>query len=96
MGNVSTDGAGLPDDKLMHINDLELRIILLALQSFVKKVVNILKSCLIIPQQSIALTKWEHHIQWMSSPSSKNLGMGNCSQKSSYSSSHSRKTKHSG
>ena len=30
MGNVSTGGAWLPDDKLMHINVLELKAILLA------------------------------------------------------------------
>ena len=36
MGNVSTGGAWLPDEKLMHINALELKGILLALKSFVK------------------------------------------------------------
>ena len=36
MGNVSTGGAWLPDEKLMHINVLELKAILLALKSFVK------------------------------------------------------------
>ena len=36
MGNVSTGGAWLPDEKLMHINVLELKAILLALNSFVK------------------------------------------------------------
>ena len=36
MGNVSTGGACLPDDKLMHINVLELKAILLALKSFAK------------------------------------------------------------
>ena len=34
MGNVSTGGAWLPDEKLMHINVLELKAILLALKSF--------------------------------------------------------------
>ena len=64
MGNVSTGQAWLPDEKLMHINVLELRAILLALKSFAKQIINTLKSCLTIPQQSTALTKWEHHIQW--------------------------------
>ena len=36
MGNVFTVGACLPDEKLMHINILELKAILLALKSFVK------------------------------------------------------------
>ena len=36
MGNLSTGGAWLPDEKLMHINVLELKEILLALKSFVK------------------------------------------------------------
>ena len=36
MGNVSTGGAWLPDEKLMHINVLELMAILLALTSFMK------------------------------------------------------------
>ena len=36
MGNVSTGGAWHPDEKLMHINVLELKAILLALKSFVK------------------------------------------------------------
>ena len=36
MGNVSTSGAWLPDENLMHINVLELKAILLALKSFVK------------------------------------------------------------
>ena len=36
MGNVSTGRAWLPDEKLMHINVLELKTILLALKSFVK------------------------------------------------------------
>ena len=36
MGNVSTGGGWLPDEKLMHINVLELKAILLALKSFVK------------------------------------------------------------
>ena len=36
MGNVSTGGAWLPDEKLMHINVLELKAILLALKPFVK------------------------------------------------------------
>ena len=36
MGNVSTGGAWLPDEKLMHINILELKAILLALKSLLK------------------------------------------------------------
>ena len=36
MANVSTGGAWLPDEKLMHINVLERKAILLALKSFVK------------------------------------------------------------
>ena len=36
IGNVSKGGASLPDEKLMHINVLELKAILLALKSFVK------------------------------------------------------------
>ena len=36
MGNVSTGGAWLPDEKLMCINVLELKAILLALKSFAK------------------------------------------------------------
>ena len=36
MGNASTDGAWLPDEKLIHINVLELKAILLTLKSFVK------------------------------------------------------------
>ena len=36
MGNLSRDGAWLPDEKLMHINVLELKAILLALKSSVK------------------------------------------------------------
>ena len=36
MGNVFTVGTCLPDEKLMHINILELKAILLALKSFVK------------------------------------------------------------
>ena len=35
-GNVSTDGACLSDDKMIHINVLTLKAILLALKSFVK------------------------------------------------------------
>ena len=63
-GNVSIGGAWLPDEKVMHTNVLELKAILLALKSFVKKVISTLKPCLKIPQQSTALTKWEHRIQW--------------------------------
>ena len=36
MGNVSTGEAWLPDEKLILINVLELKAILLALKSFVK------------------------------------------------------------
>ena len=36
MGNVSIGETWLPDEKLMHINVLELKAILLALKSFVK------------------------------------------------------------
>ena len=36
MGNVSTGGAWLPDEKLMRINVLQLKAILLTLKSFVK------------------------------------------------------------
>ena len=36
MDNVSTGGAWLPVEKLMHINVLELKAVLLALKSFVK------------------------------------------------------------
>ena len=36
MGNVSTGKAWLPDEKLIHINVLELKAILLALMLFVK------------------------------------------------------------
>ena len=36
MGNESTSGAWLPDEKLMHINVLELKAILLTLNSLVK------------------------------------------------------------
>ena len=36
MGNVSAGGAWLPDEKLIHINVLELKAILLALKSFLK------------------------------------------------------------
>ena len=36
MSNVSTGGAWLPDEKLVHIKVLELKVILLALKSFVK------------------------------------------------------------
>ena len=36
VGNVSTRGAWLPDEKLKHINVFELMAILLALKSFVK------------------------------------------------------------
>ena len=36
MGNRSTGGAWIPDEKLMHINVLEMKAILLALKSFVK------------------------------------------------------------
>ena len=36
MGNVSTGGTWLPDEKLMHINVLELKAILLALKLFLK------------------------------------------------------------
>ena len=36
MGNVSTGGAWLPDEKLMQFNILELKSILLAIKSFVK------------------------------------------------------------
>ena len=36
MDSVSTGGAWLPDEKLMPINVLELKAILLALKSFVK------------------------------------------------------------
>ena len=36
MGNVSASGAWLPYEKLLHINFLELKAILLAIKSFVK------------------------------------------------------------
>ena len=36
IGNVSTGGAWLPDEKLMHINALEMEAVLVALKSFVK------------------------------------------------------------
>ena len=36
MGNVSTGGAGLPDEKMMHTNVVELQAILLAPKSFVQ------------------------------------------------------------
>ena len=36
MGNVPTGRAWLPDEKLMHVNVLELKAVLLALKSFVK------------------------------------------------------------
>ena len=94
MGIVSTGGAWLPDEKLMHINVLELKAILLALNSFVKTSHAHIK---IMFDNTTAI----HFINKMGashsmpSPSSINLGMGNYSQKSSFSSSHSRETKHS-
>ena len=36
IGKISTRGTWLPDEKLMHINVLQLKAILLALKSFVK------------------------------------------------------------
>ena len=36
MGDVSTSGVWLPDEKMMLINVLELKVLLLALKSFVK------------------------------------------------------------
>ena len=36
VGNISTGGEWLPDEKLIHINVLELKAILLVLKSFVK------------------------------------------------------------
>ena len=65
MGNVSTGGAWLPDEKLMHVNVVELKAILLALKSFVKtshKHIKIMSDN--ITAIHTALTKWEHHIQW--------------------------------
>ena len=50
MGNVSTGGALLLDENLRHLNVLELKANLLALKSFVKQVINTLKSCLKISQ----------------------------------------------
>ena len=93
MGDVSTGGTWLPDEKLMHINVLELKEILLALKSFVKTSQKHIK---VMSDNTTALTKWGHHIHGMSSRSSKNLGMDNYSQKLSFSSPHFRETKHSG
>ena len=36
MGSVSTDGALLPDEKLMNINNLEMKAVFLALKLFTK------------------------------------------------------------
>ena len=36
MGSVSTDGALLPDEKLMNINNLKMKAVFLALKSFTK------------------------------------------------------------
>ena len=58
MGNVSTGGASLSDQKLMYANVLELKAILLAIKSFGKT------SHKHIKITSTALTKWEHRIQW--------------------------------
>ena len=82
MGNVSTGGAWLPDEKLIHINVFELKAILLALKSFVKTSYEHIK---IMPDNTTAIhcINKNGHITFngMSSPSSKNLGMGNYSQK---------------
>ena len=93
MGDVSTGGTWIPDEKLMHINALELKEILLALKSFVKTSQNYIE---VMSDNTTALTKWGHHIHGMSSRSSKNLGMSNYSQKLSVSSPHFRETKDSG
>ena len=89
MGNVSTGGAWLRDEKLMHINVLELKAILLALNSFVKTSHKHIK---IMSDNTTSI----HCINKMgTSRSSTNLGMGIYLQKSSFSSSHSRETKRS-
>ena len=84
VGIISTGRAWLPDEKLMYINVLELKPILLALNSFVKT-----------SHKHIALTKWKHHIQWNVFTKFWKFGMDNYPQKSSFRSSHSRETKHS-
>ena len=85
-GIVSTCGAWLPDETLMHINVLELKAIILAVKSFVKTCHKRIK----MSDNTTAI----HCINKiriftsnaMSSQSSKNLGRGNYSIKSSFSS----------
>ena len=96
MGIVSTGGAWLTGEKLMHINVFELKTVLLALKSFVKtshKHIKIMSDNI----AEIHCIKKNRNItsNGMSSPSAKNLGMGNYIQKSSFSNSHCRETKHS-
>ena len=61
MSNLSTGGAWLPDEKLMHTNVLELKAILLALKSFVKTSHKHIK--IMSDSSKATLTKWEHHIK---------------------------------
>ena len=97
MGNVNTGGAWLLDEKLMHINVLELKAILLPLKSFVKTSHKHIKT---MSDNTISI----HCINKMGTSHSmdchheilKNLGIDNYLQKSSFSSLHFRKNKHSG
>ena len=51
MNNMSKGGAWIPDEELMHINILELKVMFLALKSFVKtshKYINSLNAKVVI------------------------------------------------
>ena len=97
MGNVSIVGAWLPDEKLICINVLELKAILLAIKSCVKTS-HIHIKIMSDNDNSNPLHKQNGNITFkgMSLSSSKSLEMGNHLQKSSFSSSHSMETKQSG
>ena len=85
MGNVSTGGTWLPDETLMHTNALELKAVLLSLKSFVKTSHKHIK---IMSDNTTA-------IYCINKMGTSHLVMDNYLQKSSFSSSYSRETKHS-
>ena len=60
-GNTATGGAWLPDEKILHINVLELKAIFLALKALKTKNENVKIMC-DTPQPYLALIKWDPHI----------------------------------
>lgn len=64
MVNVSSGEAWLLDEKLIHLNVFDIKVILLALRPFVKTSHEHIKLMFDNTTETHCIKKLEHHIQW--------------------------------